>query len=59
MYNPRFEEDFAAGRDYDPDRRALSADLKCCPVCKSVLDEVCCRKITSAHEAHCASAHEA
>ena len=22
MYNPRFEEDFAAGRDYDPDRRA-------------------------------------
>ncbi len=32
MYNPRFEEDFAAGRDYDPDRRALSADLNCCPV---------------------------
>jgi len=42
MYNPRFEEDFAAGRDYDPDRRALSADLNCCPV------EAHC---ASAHEA--------
>ena len=25
MYNPRFEEDFAAGRDYDPDRCGVGA----------------------------------
>ena len=24
MYNPRFEEDFATGRDYDPDRRVAA-----------------------------------
>ena len=23
MFNPRFEEEFAAGKDYDPDRRDL------------------------------------
>lgn len=23
MFNPRFEEDFAANKDYDPDRHAL------------------------------------
>jgi hypothetical protein len=23
MYNPRFEEDYAAGKDYDPDRCEL------------------------------------
>lgn len=27
MYNPRFEEDYAAGKDYDPDRFAPTA---CC-----------------------------
>jgi len=30
MYNPRFEEDYAAGKDYDPDRlrpRQLAARI--------------------------------
>ena len=30
MYNPRFEEDYAAGKDYDPDR-SLSLTLTVLP----------------------------
>ena len=28
MYNPRFEEDYAAGKDYDPDRSVTIVSLR-------------------------------
>ena len=34
MFNPRFEEEFAAGKDYDPDRCVAHRALRHC-VCES------------------------
>lgn len=33
LYNPRFEEDFVSGKDYDPDRSASSGAAPARPSC--------------------------
>lgn len=40
MYNPRFEEDYAAGKDYDPDRSAPAT------LYRTLLGLLGCRKAT-------------